>query len=335
MATMEQILEIKKRVQTDLLKKKNVNGVGIGFKETSGKSTGELSLVILVTKKMDRTQLESKDIIPIEIDGVKTDVKEVGHIVIHKLRTDRWRPAPPGVSIGHYAITAGTFGAVVLDNSTNKKLILSNNHVLANSNNASIGDNIIQPGHADGGNSPQDRIGNLERFVPIIFEKSDDTSCFIANSVAGIANAIARMLGSKSQLAAFRADPTPNEVDAAVATPWGDSIEDEILEIGFVTETATPELDMSVKKSGRTTGLTTGKITELNAMVQVGYGDGKTALFENQIITTDMSEPGDSGSLLVEAETNKAVGLLYAGSDEVTVHCPINRVLELLDIHFG
>ena len=335
MATIEQISEVKRKVQTDLMKKKNVNGVGIGFKETGGKKTGELSLVILVTRKLDRSQLESKDIIPLEIENVKTDVKEVGHIVIHKSRKDRWRPAPPGVSIGHYAITAGTFGAVVLDNTTNKKLILSNNHVLANSNSASIGDNIIQPGHADGGNSPQDRIANLERFVPIIFEKSDDTSCFIANGVAGIANFIARLLGSKSKLAAFRADPTPNEVDAAVATPWDDSIKDEILEIGFVTDITEPQLDMRVKKSGRTTGLTEGTITELNVTVQVGYGGGKTALFENQIITTDMSEPGDSGSLLVEAETNKAVGLLYAGSDEVTVHCPINRVLELLEIHFG
>jgi hypothetical protein len=335
MATIEQILEVKKKVQTDLMKKKNVNGIGIGFKETGGKKTGELSLVILVTRKIDRARLESKDIIPLEIDNVKTDVKEVGRIVIHKSRTDRWRPAPPGVSIGHYAITAGTFGAVVLDNTTNKKLILSNNHVLANSNDAEIGDNIIQPGYADGGRSPQDRIGNLERFITIIFEKSGDTTCSIANGVAGMTNAIARMLGSKSQLAAFRADPTPNEVDAAVATPWGDSIKDEILEIGFVTDITEPQLDMRVKKSGRTTGLTKGSITELNAMVQVEYGDGKTALFENQIITTNMSEPGDSGSLLVEAETNKAVGLLYAGSDEVTVHCPIQRVVELLDIHFG
>ena len=98
-----------------------------------------------------------------------------------------------------------------------------------------------------------------------------------------------------------------------------------------------PKFDVGnyVMVTSRGNYLTEGTITELNATVQVGYGGGKTALFENQIVTTNMSEPGDSGSLLVEAETNKAVGLLYAGSDEVTVHCPINRVLELLDIHFG
>lgn len=335
MATMQTILAVKQRVQAELMKKRNVTGVGIGFKETDGKKTAELCLVILVTKKMGPSQLASKDMIPAAIDGIVTDVKAVGHIVIHKSRKDRWRPAPPGVSIGHEYITAGTFGAVVRDNTTNKRLMLSNNHVLANSNDARKGDNILQPGNADGGRSPQDRIANLERFIPIIFEKSDDTSCFIANSAAGVANFIARILGSKSRLTAFRADSTPNEVDAAVAAPWGDSIEDEILEIGRVTDVTDPALDMRVKKSGRTTGLTEGEITALNAIVQVGYGNGKTALFENQIITTDMSEPGDSGSLLVEAATIKAVGLLFAGSDEVTVHCPIKRVIELLDVHFG
>jgi len=335
MATIEQILQVKSKVQSELMKKMNVTGVGIGFKETKGKVTEELSLVVMVKKKMELSQLASKDIIPAEIQGIKTDVKEVGEIVIHKPRTDRWRPAPPGVSIGHLYITAGTFGAIVRDNATNKRLILSNNHVLANSNKAQNGDNILQPGPADGGKSPQDRIANLERYVSIIFEKSDDNICSIANGVAGVANFIARILGSKSRLSTFRMEPTPNEVDAAVAIPWKDSIKDEILDIGMVAGVSDPELEMAVKKSGRTTAVTEGKITSLNAMVQVGYGNGKTALFENQIITTDMSQPGDSGSLLMEAETNKAVGLLFAGSDEVTVHSPIKRVMELLNVNFG
>ncbi len=334
MATIEQILEVKKRDQENLRKKMNVTGVGIGFKEAKNKTTGQLSLVVLVTKKLDPSQLPSQDLIPAEIDGIVTDVKAVGHIVIHKSRMDRWRPAPPGVSIGHEFITAGTFGAVVRDNATNKKLILSNNHVLANSNEARKKDAIVQPGPSDGGRAPQDLIAELERFVPIVFEKSD-SSCSIAKSVAGSANFIARLLGSKSQLTANRMDTTLNEVDAAVAVPWGDSIEDEILDIGLVTGVREPELELPVKKSGRTTALTNGKITALNTMVQVGYGNGKSALFENQIVTTDMSQPGDSGSLLVEADTNKAVGLLFAGSDEVTIHCPIKRVMELLQINFG
>lgn len=335
MVSIEQISQATNKIQASLLKKKNVTGVGIGFKETNGKLTTELSLVVLVTEKMESSQLASKDLIPAAIEGITTDVKAVGRIVIHKLRTDRWRPAPPGVSIGHEYITAGTFGAVVRDNATNKKLILSNNHVLANSNDARNGDTIVQPGRVDGGNAPQDLIARLERFVPIVFETSNDNTCSIARGVAGIANFAARLLGSRSRLMTFRMDTTINEVDAAVAAPWGNSIEDEILEIGKVTGVRDIELEMPVKKSGRTTGLTKGKITTLNVKVQVGYGNGKTAWFENQIITTDMSEPGDSGSLLVHADTNEAVGLLFAGSDKVTVHCPIRRVMELLEINFG
>lgn len=335
MATIEQITQVKNKVQSNLMKKKNVTGVGIGFKETNGKKTGELSLVVLVTQKMAPAQLASQDLIPAEIQGIVTDVKAVGRIVIHKSRTDRWRPAPPGVSIGHEYITAGTFGSVVWDNATKKKLILSNNHVLANSNEARTKDAIVQPGPIDGGRAPQDLVAELERFVPIIFEKSDNKICSVANGVAGIANFIAGILGSKSRLTALRMESTPNEVDAAVAVPWKDSITDEILDIGAVTGVTDPELDMKVKKSGRTTGVTEGTITALNTAVEVEYGNGKIALFENQIITTDMSEPGDSGSLLLEAETNKAVGLLFAGSDEVTVFCPIKRVMELLEINFG
>ena len=335
MATMDQIVQVKNSVQYNLMKKKNVTGVGIGYKETKGKVTDQLSLVVLVTKKEESSQLSTKDIIPSEIEGVITDVKQVGKIVIHKPRTDRWRPAPPGVSMGHQYITAGTFGAVVRDNGTNKKLVLSNNHVLANSNSAHQGDSIIQPGAADGGKVPQDRVADLERFVPIVFEKSDDATCSIAKSITGIANFIARVFGSKSRLAAIHVEPAPNEVDAAVALPWSDSIKDEILNIGIVIEARDPELEMKVKKSGRTTGLTEGKITTLNTRVEVGYHGGKIAIYENQVITTDMSRPGDSGSLLVEAESNKAVGLLFAGSDEVTVYSPIKRVMELLDIRFG
>ncbi len=334
MPTIQQTLAVKQKVQRELMKKNHVIGVGIGYKTSNHRITNEIGLIVFVTTKVPAAQLASIDVIPKAIHGIVTDVREVGRIVIHKLRTDRWRPAPPGVSIGHEYITAGTFGAVVRDNATKKRLILSNNHVLANSNDARKEDAIVQPGPIDGGRTPQDLIAQLERFVPIIFKRSEKDVCSIANLVANIANSIAGKFGSKSRLAPFRIEDGVNEVDAAVATPWGDSISDEILNIGKVNGVAEPELNMIVKKSGRTTGVTEGTITSLNTMVEVGYGNGKTAIFENQIITNNMSAPGDSGSLLVTAETNKAVGLLFAGSNKVTVYNPIQRVMELLQVNF-
>jgi hypothetical protein len=205
--------------------------------------------------------------------------------------------------------------------------------VLANSNNASPGDAILQPGVADGGQEANDRIAVLERFCPIDFGEAPG-ECNVAGSVAALANMAAWLLRSKHRLQAVRRNAQAvNLVDAALARPLVDSsIQDEIMTIGAVSGTAPASLGMQVRKSGRTTGLTTGEITVLDATVSVGYGPGQTARFEGQIVTTPMSQPGDSGSLLVAGDSLRAVGLLFAGSDQSTIHSPIQAVLDCLDV---
>jgi hypothetical protein len=237
------------------------------------------------------------------------------------------------VSIGHYKITAGTLGVVVRDRNSGERLILSNNHVLANSNNADPGDSILQPGAADGGQLDGDTIAHLERFCPIVFSQ-EPGDCSLANAYAKIGNGIARLFGSKHQLDVIKADPmAANLVDAALARPVNDGdVLDEIFEIGEVTGTVPAELGMAVRKSGRTTGLTTGEITVLDATVNVSYGVGQVATFEGQIISGPMSQGGDSGSLLVAGSSLQAVGLLFAGSDQTTVFNPIQAVLDCLEI---
>jgi hypothetical protein len=339
MAEIQQISELRKSNQTSLLEKRNVIGVGVGYKETSGQKTSDLSLSVLVRNKLAHQDLNTKDLVPSSIDGIPTDVVRVGKVVAYKSHKDRFRPTPGGVSIGHFAITAGTFGAPVKDATTGELLLLSNNHVLANSNDAHINDSIIQPGAADGGRGPQDRIANLLRFVPIRYKNDDggggggdDDQCAIASFISSLLNAIARMGGSKTRLKPIRPQAIANLVDAAIAKPWNvDSILDEIFEIGKVSGTSDAEIGMAVKKSGRTTGLTQGNITVVDTTIDVGYGGNRLATFEHQILTNDMSEPGDSGSLLV-SEQNQAVGLLFAGSDTVTVFNPIKTVLDLLQI---
>jgi hypothetical protein len=85
-----------------------------------------------------------------------------------------------------------------------------------------------------------------------------------------------------------------------------------------------------VRKSGRTTELTTGQIHVLETTVNIQYGD-QTARFEGQIVTGPMSEPGDSGSLLVASDALLAVGLLFAGSEQATIYNPIQDVLDELE----
>lgn len=65
--------------------------------------------------------------------------------------TERVRPVRTGASIGHVDISAGTTGCLVLDNADGSRQVLSNNHVLANMNDAEVGDAVVQPGPADGG----------------------------------------------------------------------------------------------------------------------------------------------------------------------------------------
>jgi hypothetical protein len=89
-----------------------------------------------------------------------------------------------------------------------------------------------------------------------------------------------------------------------------------------------------VQKTGRTTGWTTGQITAINATVDVNYGLGRVARFHDQIITTNMSAPGDSGSLLLTWD-NVAVGLLFAGSNVVTIFNQIENVRALLGVELN
>jgi len=318
-----------------LFARPNVVGLGVGYKLTAGEATDQLSVVVMVREKIPVSGLKPEEIIPQDLDDVPTDVFPVGELRPLQARTDRWRPAPGGVSLGHYKITAGTFGCVVYDQQTGKPLILSNNHVLANRNNAKYGDPILQPGPADGGLVGRDMIAVLERFYPIQYNSAPAT-CSIAESYVKLGNILAKMLKSSHQIQAFKSNPSAsNQVDAAVARPMEESfILKEDLEIGEIEGTAQAELDMMVRKSGRSTALTTGVINILDASVQVNYGQDRLAFFENQIVTSPMSIGGDSGSLLVAMDTPKAVGLLFAGSDLASIHNPIHHVLKRLNVTF-
>ncbi|MCK4820879.1 hypothetical protein KA005_34255, partial [bacterium] len=107
-------------------------------------------------------------------------------------------------------------------------------------------------------------------------------------------------------------------------------IVDEILEIGYSTGSAEVDLGEAVKKSGRTTGLTSGRILTINATIQVQYGNG-VVTFKDQLVSTNMSQPGDSGSVLLN-EDNKIVGLLFAGSDQATIYNRFFNVMDLLGV---
>jgi hypothetical protein len=205
------------------------------------------------------------------------------------------RPVPCGVSVGHYQTTTGTLGCLVR-HSNGRDYILSNNHVLANSNSAGQGDPIYQPGPYDGGGSSS-TIASLSSWAPL---------------VGGT-----------------------NFVDAALAEPHAGSVRPEILDIGPLRGVGDPVLDSPVRKSGRTTGLTEGILRFTGAYLQVNYGILGNLGFDDQMViesasaSAPFSSGGDSGSIIVD-DAGSAVGLLFAGSDTFTLANPIQEVFDLL-----
>ncbi|MGB9866669.1 MAG: hypothetical protein ACPLPR_01990 [Bacillota bacterium] len=317
----------------------NVRAVGIGYKWQNGKPTRRTAVVVFVEKKLPTQSLSAHETVPLEVAGMETDVEEIGELrLLAAPRQQKMRPAMPGVSIGHRSVTAGTLGAIVFDRSTGEPLILSNNHVLANrttgkDGRARIGDPILQPGAYDGGTAPQDVIGTLYRFVPLNLDIEEST-CPIASLAALYINRFIKLYRPYYVMRFYRRVQSRNTVDCAVAKPVRPSdVTPEILEIGPIRGVLQPEVGMTVRKSGRTTGVTEGTVRAVSATARIDMGDNVTALFEDQFITTPMSKGGDSGSLVLDTKNN-AVGLVFAGSELATVCNNIANVLDALNVRF-
>jgi regulatory protein YycI of two-component signal transduction system YycFG len=77
---MAEAKAVKGKYQAELLKKANVVGVAIGYREKAGQTTDQVALTVMVKKKVPLSQLDAKDVIPSEIEGVMVDVREVGEI---------------------------------------------------------------------------------------------------------------------------------------------------------------------------------------------------------------------------------------------------------------
>ena len=256
--------------------------------------------------------------LPDVLDGVPTRVTVSGLFMARSDPTTRLRPAPLGYSVGHPLITAGTIGALVA-NGAGSKFVLSNNHVLAASNDASLGDPMLQPGPFDGGTS-SDQIGTLFAFRPIDFTGGNNTfdAAIGLTTSANVANTT----------------PADDGYGPPSTAIYGDANGDGL----FDNKSAL--LGLHVQKYGRTTELTHGQITGINATVSVCYEAVfifclKSANFVDQFIVTPgtFSGGGDSGSLIVSDDAGRnPVALLFAGSETETIANRIDLVLNYFGV---
>lgn len=219
------------------------------------------------------------------------------------------RPLVIGASIAHVRVTAGTTGAFVQRGQA--VYVLSNNHVLANEDDAKAGDWVLQRAPYDGGKDPKDRVARLRFWVRFKGNRSNHVDAALARIEPGIAH------------------------DANLLRGIANGADRRLAGLGpeFVDEGET------VYKVGRTTGATKGRVTAFDLdNVVVSYDLGNLR-FDDQIEIEGsgkqpFSDGGDSGSLIVDADM-RAVGLLFAGGDSggtnglgLTYANPIHRVLE-------
>lgn len=290
-----ELLNAKMRVEEILLSNTgSYSGVGVHLSDDT--------VTVYLRDTTEQAKKKAYDLLGSrKADGHEITFIHSGNIVALQCPTSHTvysRPLCGGSSIGSGLVGAGTLATVCYDKNTKEKRLLSNNHVLSNSSsvqnqNAHAGDIIYAPGCLDS-NGCMYIIGRLDRYVPMD-------------------------------------EQATNFVDCAIAIPDNiNDVSDEIIGIGKLNGYKEPTENLSVRKSGRTTGITSGTINDIFASIEVDYG-GRIIKFTNCIVTSNMASAGDSGSCLID-DNNNAVGLLFAGSDTLTVHNRITYVMDQLGI---
>jgi hypothetical protein len=208
---------------------------------------------------------------------------------------------------------SGTLGALIEDENK-RQYLLSNNHVLARSDHADVGDTIVQPGLIDNNCTPLGSetassmapVAQLTGWLPLTSKLTNADA-----AIAQVATGNVDPAGNILELGARQADGT------LAAAPPG------ISSTGGRGESAW--LDMKVAKSGRTTGLTCGGLSAVDLDVTVDYfldcaetRPYLTKTFTHQLGLSgnQFTDAGDSGALVVDAANAEPVGLYFAGGTD-------------------
>ena len=331
--TRAAIRPVKQQVEDELLARPGVSGVDIGEKYTGGHPTGRLSIIVFVEEKKPLDHMAEGEAIPPEINGIPTDVVEMRIVpmavavpvddAVLQVDTGTYTPLKGGISMGPCRSiflsppdvpTAGNYTFVGTLGAM----------VRDRSTNAMMGLTNFHVACVDDGWTAGDTMTQPGR--------PDGGSC-----PSGNFGTLTRAVLSE-------------HVDGAVVTINSTKSTDcSIVDIGAVKGQATAAVNMTVRKRGRTTGLTHGTVGSTDASVSINYGDGLgVRVLKNQVrVNVDsaqsskFSDHGDSGSVVVTSD-NKVIGLLFAGNDvpsnpalsgTISFVNPIQSVLDELDVN--
>ncbi|WP_439372645.1 hypothetical protein [Bradyrhizobium sp. DASA03120] len=269
-----------------------VCGVDYGFAFKDGMRTDRLSVRFHMNRKQRLSRLPVDQRLPNKIDGIDLDVLEIGYSPHAGTPRAPQRLVQPGLSVGNLKQrSTGTLGALVRDLTTQERYLLSNWHVLCGGPEASVGDPISQPGPMDLGSSPPNEVANLERWLRL-----------------------------------------SEQFDAALGRLTDEmDLSEQLFGTAVVpTATVAPALGMSAIKSGAVSGVSQALIDGVAGTYRIdytGFGDGPEWMQGFRLVpdktapAAALSLEGDSGSLWVERSTSRAVGLHFAGEDDVS---PLN-----------
>jgi hypothetical protein len=223
-----------------------------------------------------------------------------------------YRPVPAGVEIGPLGGNfVGTLGCFVRrgPGDSGPLFVLSNNHVLADVNRFALGTQFTQPFSAN----PADVIAALSDFEPILFPSpGSQPRNVIDAAIAGVTNPAQVRLGYMLNIA------------------------------NYAPQLLAPRPGMAVTKAGRTTGVTNGTIRAIRVRgIQVNYGTRQNpiiATFDNAITITgpagtSFSNPGDSGSVILDKTSGRPVALLFAGNGMTTTACDLAAACARFSVH--
>ena len=280
---------VKERVEAKLLAIPGVSGVGYN---------GSINVYV---KELNPKVLA---FIPKTIEGITVHVIKGSFSLlsllpasaIYSIRTGRFRPAPGGVSIGHYKVTAGTLTCKTIDNASGEVRGLGNNHVVAlNWGTEKIGvkgDPELQPGPYDGGTVSNDTLGTLQDWIPVELNKD-------------------------------------NLIDAG--TFYSDQLDNKIEEVGIPEPSMEPYVGQKVLGSGRSSGLNFSTCIDVDATINV-EGFGVCKFVHQCIYKPALLLPGDSGKWIGDVDTLRSVSLGFAGDPDISAANKMTNVESLLKL---
>ncbi|MEU7480013.1 hypothetical protein AB0A63_28765 [Lentzea sp. NPDC042327] len=312
----EVIRPVKRMVEDEFLARPGVIGVDIGEKYTGGRPTGRTAIVVYVCTKGP----EHPQQIPPEVAGVPTDVV-AETVVLHRARLSRSAEVlgEPGAAERHPVLRGGlSIGPARAVRMVPPDVPVAGDYVVV----GTLGAFAV---------TREDRkvVGLTTFHVGCV-----DDAWAVGDEFLHPSRVDGGLVGA-DQVAVLDRAALAGSVSAAGLRMGGRPFRAEVLDVGALTGTAPAVVGSSVRKRGRTTGLTYGVVTSVDATLRLDFGAElgvRTLRDQVRVHSAErFGDHGDSGAVLVDAD-NRVVGLYVGGTGTTGFANPIEPVLRLLDV---